>query len=436
MTKYTEPTFESYSDTCRRLFPELFDTENKILTLTFQVTEDCCMACSYCYQHNKSKNKMSFNTAKQIIDNLLSNDECYNTSNTNGIIIEFIGGEPLMEIDLIVQIADYFVLQCLEKKHRFLNHFMFSMASNGLLYFEDKVQNFMKKYKDHISYTVSIDGNKELHDACRVDLDGNGTYDRALAAEMHYCKYYNHSLETKMTLSPFNISHTYNAVINLIELGYESISLNCIFEEGWEIEHAKILYQEMKKIADWLFEHDAFRKYRISLYDQSIGSPLSNENTNNWCGGVCNGMLAFDYKGKAYPCIRYMESSLNEKQIPYSIGDLNGLFKTDIEKARLELMNSITRQSQSTEECLNCPIASGCAWCSGYNYEQFGTPNKRATYICWMHKARSLANAYYYNKGYNLLNEKTRFIIHLPEEEALQIISKKEWEMLKHYENQ
>ena len=190
----------------------------------------------------------------------------------------------------------------------------------------------------------------------------------------------------------------------------------------------------MKKIADWLFENDAFRKYRISLFNENYFTPMTEDDTNNWCGGVCNGMLAFDYLGQAFPCIRYMGSSLNGRQEPYSIGNTEGLFNTPLFEERRELLTSITRQSQSTEECLQCPIAKGCAWCSGYNYEVFGTPNKRATFICCMHKARSLANAYYYNKGHYLMGESERMPIYLPKEEALEIISENEWEELKFYE--
>lgn len=392
------------------------------------------MACTYCYQHNKSKNRMDFNTAKQVIDNLLSDDNYYNTHEVNGLILEFIGGEPFMEIDLIQRITDYFVSKSIELNHRLLKYFMISVSTNGLLYFDEKVQNFIKKYKNNFSMTVSIDGNKELHDACRVDLNGNGTYDRAIAAELHYHKTYANDLETKMTISPDNVNYIFNAIQNLISLGYVSIQLNCIYEEGWTIQHAKILYQELKKVADWLLDNDAFRKYSISMLNAEIFKPMDASETQNWCGGACNGMLAFDYAGKAFPCIRYMNSSLNGKQIPYSIGTVDGLFLTPEEQKRRDTLLSLTRQSQSTEECINCPVASGCGWCSGYNYEYFGTPNKRATFICWTHKARSLATAYYYNKGYHLMGEDERFTIYLPKEDALQIISEEEWELLKYYE--
>ena len=434
LTKYTEPIAESFSDTLLRIFPNEFSSVDNILNLTFQVTENCCMACSYCYQHNKSNNKMDFKTAKTIIDNLLNTNNKYHTENIKGIVLEFIGGEPLLEIELIDRIITYFINECIRLNHRFLHRFKISMTSNGLLYFTDSVQNFIKKYKDKLSYTITIDGNKQLHDACRFDLDGNGTYDRVVSAVTHLRNNYIPTLNTKMTLSPDNIHYTFEAIKNLIELNYQFIFLNCVFEEGWELKHAKILYNEMKKTADWLFENDSFKKYKISIFEENSFISLPETETNNWCGGVCNGMLAFDYNGKAFPCIRYMGSSLNGHQEPYSVGDIDGLFITEEDQNKLKLLESITRQSQSTQECLECPIASGCAWCSGYNYEVFGTPNKRATFICIMHKARSLANSYYYNKGYLLSGLEKRIPVNLPKEEALKIIDINEWNMLQELE--
>ena len=86
---------------------------------------------------------MDFNIAKQVIDNLLSDDNYYNTHEVNGIILEFIGGEPFIEIDLIQKITDYFVNKSIKLNHRLLKYFMISVSTNGLLYFDEKVQNFI-----------------------------------------------------------------------------------------------------------------------------------------------------------------------------------------------------------------------------------------------------------------------------------------------------
>ena len=91
---------------------------------------------------------------------------------------------------------------------------------------------------------MSLDGDKELHDSCRIDLQGKGTYDKALNAVKHYCKTYNNNImpNTKMTISPDNVSYLYNGVISLIQNNYKIIHLNCVFENVWNNNFALILY--------------------------------------------------------------------------------------------------------------------------------------------------------------------------------------------------
>ena len=60
------------------------------------------------------------------------------------------------------------------------------MSSNGILYFEPEVQKFIDKHSTHLSMSISIDGNKELHDSCRVLPDGSGSYDIAMKGVKHY----------------------------------------------------------------------------------------------------------------------------------------------------------------------------------------------------------------------------------------------------------
>jgi radical SAM protein with 4Fe4S-binding SPASM domain len=146
-------------------------------------------------------------------------------------------------------------------------------------------------------------------------------------------------------------------------------------------------------------------------------------------------MISCDWKGDIYPCIRYMESSLGGDQEPLCIGDVyNGLEATECQKNCVNCLQAITRRSQSTDECFNCPIAEGCAWCTAYNYQRFGTPDKRATFICQMHKARALANAYFWNTGYRIYGEPQRQKLWVPDEWALEIIDEDELERLKRLE--
>lgn len=432
MIKYKLEADEGYGEIIKRLFPEEFiEEKSKAVGVTFQITDNCCMACTYCYQHNKGNNRMSFNTAKIIIDKLL-NDELYiNRYNTVGVYLDFIGGEALMEIDLIEQIWVYYYSQLLRQKHPWLRHAKMNICSNGLLYLSPKVQKFFKKYNSLISFTISVDGNKELHDACRIDLNGNGTYDRVIQGVQAYYKVNRQNPATKMTLSPDNIQYLFNSIKNLIKEKYKYINLNCIFEQGWNYDHALTMYQELKKIADFIIDNNYYDKIYISLFQEQNFEPIPERDNGNWCGGIGDNMLSFDYLGNMYPCIRYMDSSLNSKQSPIIVGNIySGYLQTEIEKKNFNLVSNISRRSQSTDECYFCPIARGCSWCSAYNYEEFGTPNKRTTYTCCMHQATSLANVYYWNKLYQKLNIDKKFIMYIPKEWALKIIDEKEYNYL------
>ena len=396
MIKFREN--EEYGDSLNRYF---YEENNKFTrNITFQITDDCNLCCSYCYQHNKGHHKMPFEVAKKLIDGILTNDKSINnyvkSENAIGIVLEFIGGEPFLEVDLIDKIIDYFIEKCIILHHPWIDRFRVSICSNGVLYFTPKVQEFIKKHQTHLSFTISIDGNKTLHDACRVFPDGTGSYDLAIKAAKHYRKYYDAILSSKMTLSPDNINFVFPALVNLWENDYNFIYCNCIYEKGWTIEHAKILYNELKKVADYLLNNHLERIKGTSILNLDL-SQQKNISDKNFCGGDGN-MLAVDYKGDLYPCLRYMESSIGQSQSPYIIGNVNDGIGYNQQTKNMIAGLDVTYQSQSPQECLDCPVSSECGWCSALNYQEFGTINKRTTYTCLMHKARVLANYYYQNK--------------------------------------
>ena len=127
---------EQYSERLSRLYPELHEPvgTEKILTqtVTFQVTDDCNLACKYCYQTHKGKKKMSFDTAKKMIDLLLTGEkgmgDYINPRRSPGLIIDFIGGEPLLEVGLIDRICSYTIGQMIELNHPWLMKTMFSIS--------------------------------------------------------------------------------------------------------------------------------------------------------------------------------------------------------------------------------------------------------------------------------------------------------------------
>ncbi len=430
---------EQYSEKLSRLYPELHEPvgTEKILTqtVTFQVTDDCNLACKYCYQTHKGKKKMSFDTAKKMIDLLLTGEkgmgDYINPRRSPGLIIDFIGGEPLLEVGLIDRICSYTIGRMIELNHPWLMKTMFSICSNGVCYFEPEVQTVLKKWNNRLSFSVTVDGNKELHDSCRVFPDGRPSYDLAIAAAKDWMNKGGY-MGSKVTIAPANVMHAYDAITHMIELGYNEINANCVYEEGWKPVHATVFYDQLQKLADYILDHnlDMEKDYYISLFEEKYFHPKQEDDLDNWCGG--NGvMLAVDPDGIIYPCLRYMESSLAGQQEPYSIGDVDrGICQCDCHKCRVECLKKVDRRTQSTDECFYCPIGEGCAWCTAYNYQVFGTPDARATYICDMHKARALGNIYFWNRYYKKNNIDKHMENHVPEEWALNIISKPEWDML------
>jgi len=77
----------------------------------------------------------------------------------------------------------------------------------------------------------------------------------AIKAAKHYRKYYDAILSSKMTLSTNNIYYTFPALVNLWENDYNFIYCNCVYEKGWTVEHARILYDELTKVADYLLNN-------------------------------------------------------------------------------------------------------------------------------------------------------------------------------------
>ena len=391
-----------YSEEIRRRYR--FDNRelSSCRNVTFVVTENCNAACTYCYERCKSQKMMTFDTAKKIVDLVFklseSNDSTFINADTKAVILEFIGGEPLLNIDVIEKTCDYFWHKALELHHRFAENFRISMISNGILYFDERVQRFLKRFKDRLSFAITIDGDKEMHDSCRIRQDGSGTWEQANAAQMHYKNHFDNRLGTKVTIAPTNLQYLDRIIKYFIENGYTTIYGNPVFEEEWTVEQAKLYYKKLTQIADYIAENGLQNQVYCSFFDNNLFKEIDECDQHPYCGGTGD-MCAFGTDGTAYPCLRYMNMSLNGSQPEIVIGNCDrGIYQTDDEKVILDEMSAVTRRTSYDDECYNCPIASGCGNCSAWCYQKHGTYNKKDKGICWMHRARCLANDYFFKK--------------------------------------
>ena len=351
-----------------------------------------------CYQFNKSKMKMSFETAKRFIDELLADKYGYiNRYNSPAIILEFIGGEPLLEINLTRKVYEYFLEQTYKLDHPWFKLHRLSLCSNGLAYFDEEVQSFFKEYSQNISFNISIDGNKELHDACRIQPNGEGSYDIDMVALNHFNKHHTPERNSKMTLAPGNIKYLFDSVVSFIKNGMKTINLNCVFEEGWNQKTAKEEYYQLKKLADYIVENNLEHIY-LSIFSEKQESIQSISFDGNNCGGT-GAMLSLRPNGEFYPCIRYMPSSVGNEVEDLCIGTIDeGIIGRDQGSEILKKLDDITRRSQMNDICFECPIASTCAGCSALGHTVYGTANKKTSFHCIQHIAETLANVYFWNR--------------------------------------
>lgn len=366
--------------------------------ITFIVTADCNLRCKYCYITHKSKGHvMDFEVAKKFIDYILDNAPI---QMQEAIILEFIGGEPLLEVELIDKICDYFKLKTFELNHIWYWNYRINICTNGVNYSDDKVQKFIEKNKGKVYVSITIDGTKEKHDLQRVFPDGSGSYDIIRKNVDLWLQQFPGN--TKVTFASDDLPLLKDSIIQLWNDGIDDVSANVVFENVWKEGDDKIFEEQLKELADYILENDLYDKYRCTLFDEYTGGSYDEASlTNTSCGA--GKMLSISPTGDIYPCMRYYDYSLSNKE-----GVKLGNIETGIDFEKVRAFETVMYKYQSDDECLNCEVATGCSFCQGFNYDEADTHTnfQRAKYICKMHKARVRANNYYFSKLYNLKNIK------------------------------
>lgn len=364
--------------------------------ITFIVTKDCQLACKYCYLVGKNtKERMPWKIAKQAVDYILVNEDFQQPS----VVFDFIGGEPFLEIGLINQICDYIKTELFRLDHHWFNSYRFSFSTNGINYHEQKIQNFIEKNKSHLSIGITIDGTEMKHNLNRVYKgSGKGSYQDVLRNIPLWLSQFPDG-GTKVTISSDDLPYVKESVLHLYSLGIHEVNINCVFEDVWHDGDDMLFESQLLLLADAIIDGGWYQDYSCSFFSEMIGKPLDRVFQNqNWCGAGM--MLAVDAAGNFYPCTRFASYSLRSKR-PIIIGNIYD----GIDKNKLRPFLTLDRTTQSPQKCIDCEVASGCAWCQGENYDAAVTNTiyQRATAICKMHKARVRANNYYWNKLYRKL---------------------------------
>ena len=351
---------------------------------------------------------MTWEVAKEAIDYILDREEDFREES---VVWDFIGGEPFLEIDLIDKICDYLKTEMYRRNHHWFNSYRFSFSTNGINYHTERVQRFIEKNKNHLSIGITIDGTKRKHDLNRIwktpemeqgiqpkPDEEKGSYEDVVKNIPLWLKQFP-GAATKVTIASADIPYIKESVLHLYALGIKEVNINCVFEDVWKDGDDVLFEEQLTELADAIIGMDLYRDHACSFYQEFIGKPMDSTRDNqNWCGA--GKMLAIDAAGNFYPCTRFAAYSLRNKPA-WIIGNIHD----GIDQNKLRPFLTLDRTTQSTEECINCEVASGCAWCQGENYDaaQTHTVFQRSTAICKMHKARVRANNYYWNKLFRKL---------------------------------
>lgn len=383
-----------------------FWEDGRAKTITFIVTKDCQLACKYCYLVGKNQNeRMPFEVAQKAVDYILDHPKYCKESS---VVWDFIGGEPFLEIELIDKLCDYIKTAMFSRNHHWFNSYRFSITTNGINYHLPKIQEFIKKNINHISIGITIDGTKRKHDLNRIwkrnieniskDLySERGSYDDVAKNIPLWLEQFPNAA-TKVTISSADIPYIAESVLHLYNMGIHEININCVFENVWHEGDDVKFEEQLVELADKIIDQELYINNACSFFGENVGKPMEISDNLNWCGA--GKMLAVDAAGNFYPCNRFAQFSLRDKET-WIIGNIYD----GIEDNRLRPFLCLDRCTQSPQKCIECNVASGCAWCQGENFDaaQTHTVFERATAICKMHKARVRANNYYWNKLYRKL---------------------------------
>lgn len=359
-----------------------------VMNYSFTVTQNCNLACKYCYEKKNNDSRMSIKVAKDAVDFALRYGQ-----HTNRARFDFMGGEPLLEINMIDELMDYIKFKLYEENHRWFGNCSFDLTTNGVLYGSDDVQRFVKKNLNCLNISMTIDGTKEKHDMNRIFRNGEGSFESVLKNVPLWLEQFP-TAGTKVTFASADLKYLKDSLIFLNSLGIQEIMATLVNEDVWSDGDEVIYERQLCELADYMVENDCPTDFAGGQFSENIGLPYTKNRLKvNWCNCGENN-FEIDFKGNLYPCVRFLPFTLSKNE--RIIGNIyEGV---NINKLRpFEVLNFV---NQSTEECLKCPVANGCGWCVGNNYNNDvgNTIFSRSTAICKMHKARARANDYYWAK--------------------------------------
>ncbi|MBE6972185.1 MAG: thioether cross-link-forming SCIFF peptide maturase [Ruminococcaceae bacterium] len=375
---------EALRDSGKLFAPDTFEpmaghlkskTSGVVKALCFHIAHTCNLNCSYCFasqgKYHGERAVMSFEVGKQAIDFLIEK-----SGTRRNLEVDFFGGEPLMNFDVVKQIVAY--ARSIEKQHG--KNFRFTLTTNGMLV-DDDVIDFANRECDNV--VLSLDGRKEIHDRFRVDYAGNGSWERIVPKFQKLVE----AREGKGYYMRGTFTHAnpdfLKDIQQMLDLGFTELSMEpvvCADGDPSQLtqEDLPIVLEQYEQLAELMLQRDhegkpfTFYHYMIDL----TGGPCIYKRISG-CGSGTEYMAVTPW-GDLYPCHQFV----GEER--FKLGDIwNGVTNTEIQK------EFASCNVYAHEECRDCWARLYCSGgCAANAYHATGKVTGVYEYGCTLFRKR------------------------------------------------
>lgn len=355
-----------------------FDLKNRntvIKALCLHVAHTCNLNCEYCFaaqgKYHGERALMPFEVGKRALDFLIENSG----SRTN-LEVDFFGGEPLMNWDVVKEIVRYG--RELEKIHN--KKFRFTLTTNGVL-LNDDVIDFANKEMHNV--VLSLDGRKEIHDRLRKTVNGKGSYDTIVPKFQHFVeKRGDRGYYMRGTFTHNNVDFT-NDIFHMADLGFTELSMEpvvCKPDDPYALTEEDLpkLFEQYEILACEMLKRkkqgNGFTFYHYMI-DLKAGPCIYKRISG--CGSGTEYMAVTPW-GELFPCHQFVG---DEK---YSLGNIWDGVTNKEAQTEFKLCNAYSR-----EECRDCWAKLYCSGgCAANSYHAAGSITGVYEYGCKLFKKR------------------------------------------------